>query len=252
MNFIRLAISDMKACSLKGPNMAEFVPAVWVPQKGLWYWDKYPFTLSQLQQESLGGWELKLVNNNDQESIYTFTISGSIEDSEFSPVPELLEPATNAANLIAEDYTLSWNSNGAEGVADFLAFELAGNSFFYSSTIDLSAAEWNPGWLELGSGYCKVGYFRNRSDIITSPILVSGPAISWESYMAFLTSGDRHNFTVKYSLDLIDDNVIDLADLKEFCLYWLEPSSNIADFDDNGIVSFGDFAIFSRHWLEGM
>jgi hypothetical protein len=256
---IRVTISDMKACSFKGPNMTDFSPADWVPLRGQWscvILPLPPLTLSQLQQESRGEWQLKLTDNDNRESIYSFTISGTLQDNEFLPIPTLIEPANGASNVIAQNYTIRWNPNGAQMGADALLVDIGdigGNVFnYFTNTIDLSATSWNPGWIEIGKAFCKVAYADYRPDMIDTPLLVSGPAINWESHMASLVSGPYHTLTVKYSLDFNNDDVIDLLDLAVMCSYWLEPAPNISDFDDNGIVNFGDFSIFAQHWLEGI
>jgi hypothetical protein len=247
----RITISGMKTCSLKGPNMADFASAVWIPQTGQWSLEMWPFTLTQLQQEALGMWELKLTDNDDRESIYSFNISGMLQDSEFLPIPFITEPVLFAPNVIAEHYTLRWNPNGAQNSADALIAVIAGNGFYYySNSLDLSTTEWNPGWLEIGEAYCRVCYADYRPDMMDTPSLVSGPAIGWESAVASLVSGPAKPFTIKYSLDFNDDDRIDLADLTAFCSHWLEPAPSVADFDDGGTVEFGDFAICAQHWLE--
>lgn len=247
----RITISDMKACSLKGPNMADFAPAQWVPQRGQWTLAIVPLTLSQLQQKSLGTWQLKLTDMNDNESIYSFTISGELQDSEFLPMPVMIEPYFSDSNVIAEHYTLRWDPNGAQADADALGVEITGSGFsYFSNTLDLSVTSWDPGWLEIGSAYCKVGYADYRPDMVNTPSLVSGPKINWESTMASVVSGPYCPFTVKYSLDFNDDDVIDLSDLAALTSYWLDPAPSSADLDDDGIVNFSDFAIFAQHWLE--
>ena len=86
--------------------------------------------------------------------------------------------------------------------------------------------------------------------MINAPVLVSGPAIDGVSATVHLISGDRHNFTVKYSLDFNDDDVIDLSDLAALTSNWLEPAPSSADLDDDGVVNLPDFAIFAQHWLK--
>jgi N-acetylneuraminic acid mutarotase len=220
--FIRFSVSDMKACYLKGPDMPDYVPAVWNELRDQWGLEVYDLTLEQLRQQWLGTWYLKLIHDDDQESIYTITISGDLEDSDFLPIPELIEPAPDS-NIIAEDYIMTWDPNDAQSDADALTVEIGGSDFIYlSSAIDTNAVTWNPGWLELGAAYCKIGYFYYRPDMIEYPLLVSGPSIAWGYYNAFLVSGDKHFFTVKYSLDFYKDYVIDFLDLEFLCSHWLE------------------------------
>lgn len=222
---IRLSIADTKACAFKGPDMTDYVSATWFEPRGQWSWETYGAALSELQQMSLGVWEMKLTHDDDRESMYTFAISGGLADSEFLPVPAVIEPAMDAPEVIAEDYMLSWDSNGAAAGANDLFVEVGGDGFnYFSNTIDPGATAWNPGWLELGDAYFKTGYVVYRPDMISLPAWISGPVIDWNPYMVFLVSGDKHSFTVKYSLDFVNDGRIDLSEIAILCAHWLEES----------------------------
>jgi hypothetical protein len=246
---IGLEISGTKACSFKGPHMADYASAAWYPGLDNWRLELPDLTLNELQQESLGTWELKLTHNDDQETVYSFTISGTLEEGEFLPIPVIIEPVQDA-NVIAQHYNLSWNPNGARAQAHDLYVEIGGDTFNYFSNIIDDAVEWQPGWLELGDAYAKVAYVGYRPYMMDGPWLISGPFIDWTTRIAGLASGDKHYFTVKYSLDFNDDDRIDLSDLAVFCSHWLETAPSSADFDDDGLVNGGDFAIFARHWFE--
>ncbi len=224
---VRVVVPGTKACSLKGPLMEDYVSAEWF--KGMDAWDirLYPISLSNLQQQSFGQWELKLIFDNDQESVYTFTISGSLEDEDFLPVPDILEPAHNASNIIAQNSTLRWNPNDANLDAHLLILEMTGEDFSYISSFlyfkdDISITHWNPGWLGLGKAYAKVGYVWVRNYMMQQLALQSGPVVNWDTATVFLVSGAKNDFTVKFSLDFNEDDIINLADLAMICNHWLE------------------------------
>lgn len=247
---IRITISDMTACSLKGPGMADYSPAEWIPERNQWSLQILPLSLFQLQYRSLGTWEMKLTNANGQDSIYSFTISGTLQNSEFLPVPMMIEPSMGATNVIAEHYTIQWNPNGANSEADLLIVDVEGNGYRYHSEIgDMSVDTWKFGWLHIGNAFCKIGYVKYRPDMIDTPSLISGPAIDWTP-IASLVSGPKTNFKVKYSLDFTEDGHINLSDLAALSSLWSKPAPCEGDFDDNGIVDITDLAIFTQHWLE--
>jgi len=247
-------LSGVVSCHAKGPNMANYIMMDWDEGRTQWYNRLFYSTLNDLQKNSVGTWFLKIVYYDGFESIYTFTISGTLEESDFPPVPAIIEPADGASNIIAEDYELVWDSNGADAEATMLGAEIGGNGFFYSSNnLNVSSTTWNPGWLEIGDAYFKITYSINRTaEMLTYPSYVSGPEVFWHFVRAYTGSGIQNDFYVKYSLDLSEDNVIDLLDLDVLCSHWLEPAPSEVDFDDNGIVNLADFTIFSENWLLGV
>lgn len=224
---VRAIVPGTKACYLKGPLMEESVSAEWFKWMDAWDIRLYPISLSDLRQHSFGLWELKLIFDDDQESIYTFTISGSLEDEDFLPVPDILEPAHNASNIIAQNSTLRWNPNDACLDAHLLFLEMTGEDFSYFSSFlylkdDISITQWHPGWLGLGEAYAKVGYVRVRNYMMEQLALQSGPVVNWHTAAVFLVSGAKNDFTVKFSLDFNEDNIINLADLAMICNHWLD------------------------------
>ena len=221
--YVGVSVANTKACYFKGPNMVDFETGLWSEGHQHWYYELAFIPLSQLQTEFLGNWEFKMIYEDDLESIYTLSVAGPLEDAMFLPVPDLTEPAQDASNVIAEDCTFVWDPNSADVVADDLWLVVAGDGFFYfNHELDISATSFNPGWLEIGDAYCRLGYVDYRPDMISSPTWVSGPVVSWDGYMAGLMSGDKHNFYIKYSLDLNEDDVIDLSDIAVMFSHWLK------------------------------
>jgi len=207
--YTSVSVDGSKACYFKGPNMAEYQQGVWSEGHGHWYYELPFISLSQLQIEFLG--------------IYMVNVIGPLEDAMFLPVPALIEPEYNASNVIAEHCTFTWDSNMAESMADDLWVVIAGDSFFYlDSTLDLTSTSWSPGWLEIGDAFCRLSYVDYRFDMISEPDLVSGTEIIWNFYMTCLLSSDKHNFSVKYSLDFNEDDIINLEDMVIFFTHWLE------------------------------
>ena len=218
-------LSGVVSCSVKGPNMADYILADWDSGRTQWYSRLFYSTVSELQINSVGTWFLKLVYDDTSESIYTFTISGTLEENDFPSVPVILEPAEGDPNVIAEHYDLTWNSNGADADATMLAVEVGGDSFFYSSySLGVSSMTWHPGWLEIGEAYFRISYLIDHtSEMFTSyPSLVSGPVVNWHFVKAYIASGVKNDFTVKYSLDFDDNDSIDLSDLAVIFSHWLE------------------------------
>lgn len=223
---IRVRVPYTTACLLKGPLMADFTAATWSPAMEAWDLLLYPLSLAELQQR-IGTWQVKLDHLDGRRSVEAFTVSGALAADSFLPIPNIHEPAPDAAGLVAQDTTLRWNPNGAHLNAHLLFLEFGGEDCHYFRYLsfmqdDRSITEWRPGWLGLGAGYAKIGYVWVRSDMMQPVTHVSGPAVTWNPAMVFLVSGDRHEFTVRYSLDLNEDDRIDLADLSVFSAHWLE------------------------------
>ena len=226
---IRVAIPKIQACHLKGPSMEEFVLLEWSDGLNAWDYRLDYLTFEQLKDNGSGVWVLKLVFEDDQESIYSFTVSlEDIEENHFLPVPEITAPAHNTSNVIAQDYVLRWNPDDADLYAHALVLELSGEDFFYSQYLDFlddkSQTEWRPGWLSLGNAYAKIGYILFANSLLTEgPIHISGATLDWDNGVAtvFLVSGDRSDFYVKFCLDFNEDGIIDLADMAVMFSHWL-------------------------------
>lgn len=226
---VRVTVPDIpftKACYVKGPAMEDYAPAEWFQWMDAWDFRMPPMSLIELQNQSVGLWEFQLIYDDESESKYTFVIVGTIEDDNFLPVPTIIEPAQKASNVIAQDYVMRWESYDAHQYAHALALEITGEDFFHFSMLsfydDKSLTEWRPGWLELGDAYAKIGYFLFNTQMLTQLAHVSGPAIDWDAALVFFVSGDKHDFTVKYSLDFNEDGIIDLADMAVLFSHWLE------------------------------
>lgn len=224
---VRVIVPGTKACYLKGPLMDEYVSGEWLQWMDAWSILIYPMSLSNLQQQGFGQWELKVVFEDDQESIYTFNISGSLDDSDFLPLPDIIEPAHHASNIIGQDSVLRWDPNDAYLDAHLLLLEVTGEDYSYFSSLvyfkdDLSITQWNPGWLNFGEAYAKVGYVLVRSQMIQQLVPVSGPVINWDTVTVFVVSGAKNDFTVKFSLDFNEDGRINLSDIAVMFSHWLE------------------------------
>lgn len=224
---IRVIAPGTKACYLKSAHMDDYASGEWFQWMNAWNILLYPMSVSDLQQQGLGQWELKLVFEDDQESIYTFDISGSLEDSDFLPLPDIIEPAHQASNIIGQDYVLRWDPNDAYLDAHLLLLEITGKDYSYFSSLvyfndDISITQWRPGWLGLGEAYAKVGYVLVRSNMLQQLTLVSGPVINWDTATVFLVSGAKNDISVKYSIDLNEDGIINLADIAVMFSHWLE------------------------------
>ena len=212
-------------CYLKGPNMADYITADWDAGRTQWYSRVFYSTFSELKINGVGTWLVKIIYQDSSESIYTFTIGDTLEESYFPPVPTIIAPIEGASNIIAEDYNLSWDSNGADLVATMLAVEVGGDGFFYYNydNTDVSWTTWQPGWLEIGEAFLGVSYMINHTPdmFISGPTLISGPSISWIK-MAHVGSGAKNDFTVKFSLDFNEDDLINLEDISVIFSHWLE------------------------------
>lgn len=223
---IRVLVPETKACSVKGPLMEAYASAEWFPWMDAWNILIYPTSLSGLQQQGLGQWELKLVFDDGRESLHTFDISGVLEGRDFLPLPEIVSPAHHASAVIGQDYTMQWDPNDAHLNAHLLLLEITGENYSYFESLvyfndDISITQWHPGWLGIGDAYAKVGYVlvRNSRMQVTH---ISGPVINWDNTAEFIVSGARNDFTVKFSIDLNEDGIIDLSDMAVLFSHWLE------------------------------
>lgn len=217
-----IELPALTACYFKGPGMSEYEPAEWLVLERRWNWRSEDLTLSQLQTMALGVWNIRLIHDNAEESFYSCEISGSLQENSFLPIPEILEPAQDACNVHAQHYVIRWDPHDAQVTAHDLWVEIGGPGFLYKvSDIGLTETFWHPGWLQAGKAYCKVGYVLYRPDMISNLSHISGPLINWDIGMAFLVSGDWHEFYVKNSMDFNKDNVINLADLATVYSHWL-------------------------------
>ena len=64
------------------------------------------------------------------------------------------------------------------------------SSVFFND--DLSITQWNPGWLNLGEAYAKVGYVLVKSQMIQQLVPVSGPVVDWDTATVFMVSGAKN------------------------------------------------------------
>ncbi len=214
---------------IKGPLMADY-EIVDIDDGGSEIgWRMVGLTLAGINAQSQGQWYVKVTFDGQPENISSFNIIGGIADVEFPPVPTITYPADGDLNVIAEDCTFAWDSNGAENSSQYLRVDTAGTGFAYSAksnfgTIDLTDTTWRPGWLEQGEAFMKIGYSNVMWDRRTPIVNESGMVINWLSSLPIplWMSGDHVEFEVTRTIDLNDDNIINFADLAVMMAHWLE------------------------------
>lgn len=212
------SVSGASSARVKGPNMADYEEAPYLSEYRSHTWHSGPKTFTELQAFIVGTWYIHIFIGNYDESIYSFTIADTLQEGDFLPVPTITQPVQNADNVIAQHCIVTWAPNGADTGAEKLWVRAGWNS----ATLDVSATSWSAGWMGMGGSYCKVWYAVSPSGLMGPLTHVSWLTLPWDPELAYLVSSDRHNFTVKYSLDLNEDYHIDMKDLAIFCLHWLE------------------------------
>lgn len=211
-------VSGASAAEVKGPAMADYEPAPFLSEYSSETWHSGPKTFTELKAFISGKWYVHIYIGNYAESVYSFTIADTLQEPNFLPVPSITEPMQGADDVIAQHCHLTWDSNGADANAQNLWVQTR----WYSASLLPSQTSWDHDWLDMGESYCKVWYSISPSGLMGPLQYVSGTSFTWNSSLAYLVSSDRHTFTVKYSLDLNDDNHIDFGDFAIFCEHWLE------------------------------
>lgn len=212
------SVSGASSAYVKGPTMAEYEEAPYLSEYRSHTWHSGKKTFTELQAFIVGTWYVHIFIGNYAESIYSFTIADTLQESDFLPVPSITQPAQNADNVIAQHCTVTWNPNGADTSAEKLWVRAGWNS----ATLDVSTTSWYTDWLTMGDKYCKVWYAVSPSGLVGPLTHVSWLTLPWDPELAYLVSSNRHKFVVKYSLDLNEDYRIDFKDLVIFFEHWLD------------------------------
>jgi len=212
------SVSGASSAHVKGPAMIDYEEASYLSEYRSHTWLSGLKTFTELKAFIAGTWYVHIFIGNYDQSIYSFTIADTLQESDFLPVPAIIKPAQNANNVIAQHCTLTWDPNGADAGAENLWVRAGWNS----ATPDVLATSWYTDWLNMGDNYCKVWYAVSPSGLMGPLTHVSWLTLPWNPQSAYLVSGDRHTFTVKYSLDVNEDYQIDMKDLAIFFAHWLE------------------------------
>jgi hypothetical protein len=220
--------------SVKGPAMANYEAASLSYEFWEKTWRSGPKTFNEMKTFIAGTWYVN-VNYLYNPSIYSFTIADTLQESDFLPLPSILQPQEGADDIISQDCLVTWDPNGADTNAELLW--IWGWWLFDSPPV--SATSETLGWLSLEETWCRVGYLKSAPSGFMGPLqYVSGPTTSWAASYSRLISSDQHTFTVSRTLDLNDDWFINFYD---YALYCSQSESQI---------DWEYISAFCRHWLE--
>jgi hypothetical protein len=219
---------DADQIYIKGPQMADY-ELFDVDEGTMIGWRMENLTLEELNTQSLGVWFVMVTFFDKPANVSSFEISGGIYESEFPPVPSITYPADGDNAVVAENCVFTWEPNGADTFSHMLTVSCEGENYMYvdnssNGTIPITLTQWNPGWLEQGPAFMKIGYWAWMMHKRTVFTHVSGSVMNWDSISPYAVwlSGDRVEFNVTKSADINSDGIIDFADFAVIAKLWLQ------------------------------